>query len=56
MAKLHAILLFDARSIWELIKRGKTIKGVSSSIRDQVNSTGHSASVEDFCILDNVSN
>ena len=32
---------------------GKAIKGVSSSIRDHVSSTGRSASVEDFCILNN---
>ena len=37
-------------------KNGKTIKGVSSSIRALINHTGHSASVEDLCILDNVNN
>ena len=37
-------------------KKGKTIKGVPSSTRDHVNSTGHSASVEDFCNLHNISN
>ena len=29
------------------------MKGLSSTIRDHVSSTGHIASVEDFCILDN---
>ena len=44
---------------WEHLginEKGKTIKGVLSSIRDHVHSTGHSASVEDFYILDNVRN
>ena len=36
--------------------KGKTIKGVSSSIRDLFSSTGHSAFVEGFCLLDNASN
>ena len=35
-----------------IYKKAKAIKGVSSSIRDHVSSTGHSASVEEFCILD----
>ena len=33
-------------------KKGKSIKGVSSSIRDQSNEMGHSASFDDFRIID----
>ena len=33
--------------------KGKAFKGSLSSIRDHVSSTGHSASVGEFCILDN---
>ena len=36
-------------------KKNKTIKGLSSSITDHVSGTGNSASVEDFCTLDNTS-
>ena len=36
--------------------KGNNIKGVSSSIRDHINYTGHSASIEDFCILDKLGN
>ena len=39
-----------------MIKRVRQLKAFSSSIRDHVSSTGHSASVEDFCILDNLRN
>ena len=37
-------------------KKGNSIKGISSPIRDHINDTGHSASIEDFCILDKVGN
>ena len=37
-------------------KKGKNIKGVSSSIRDHIKDTGHNASIDDFCIIDNTSN
>ena len=37
-------------------KKGKSIKGVSSSIRDHINDTGHNASLDDFCVIDNTSN
>ena len=37
-------------------KQGISIKGVSSSIRDRIKYTGHSASIDSFCILGKVSN
>ena len=37
-------------------KQGKSIKGVPSSIKDHVNSTGHAASFEDFDISDKSNN
>ena len=39
-----------------LMKRKENIKGVSSSIRDHIKDTGHNASIDDFCIIDNTSN
>ena len=37
-------------------KKGKSIKGVSPSFRDHISNTGHSASIDDFCIIDNADN
>ena len=37
-------------------KKGISIKGASSSIRDHINETGHAASFDDFCILDKANN
>ena len=37
-------------------KKGKSIKGAPSSIRDHIVSTGHSASINDFCIINTASN
>ena len=37
-------------------KTGVSIMGASSSIRDHLNETGHAASFETFCILDNANN
>ena len=50
MAKRHAI--------WHLgiNKKGKTIKCVSSSIRDHVKGTGNTTLFEDICVLNNVNN
>ena len=33
-------------------KKGESIKGVSSPIRDHINDTGHTASIDDFYIID----
>jgi len=35
---------------------GKSIKGVSSSIRDNIKGQGHSASCDNFCITDKTNN
>ena len=37
-------------------KNGKSIKGAPSSIRDHIVSMGHSASINDFCIINTASN
>ena len=37
-------------------KKGISIKGASSSIRDHINETGHAASFDDFFILDKANN
>ena len=37
-------------------KKGNSIKGVSSAIKDHINDTGHSASLDCFCIIDNAIN
>ena len=37
-------------------KKGKSIKGAPSSIRDHIVNTGHSASINDFCIINTASN
>ena len=37
-------------------KKGKSMKGVSSPTRDHINDTGHNASIDDFCIIDNACN
>jgi len=37
-------------------KKGNSIKGVSSVIKDHMNDTGHSASLENFCIIDRTNN
>ena len=40
-------------SIWGLTKKGTALK---VSIRDHINDTGHSTSIDDFCIFDKVGN
>jgi len=38
-------------------RKGNSVKGaVKSAITDHVNDTGHSASLDDFCIIDKVNN
>ena len=36
--------------------KGNRIRSVSSSFMDDIKDTGNSASIEDFCIIDNVGN
>ena len=37
-------------------KKGISVKGICSSIRDHINETGHAMSFDDFCILDKANN
>ena len=37
-------------------RKGNSVKGAASAIKDHVNDTGHSASLDDFCIIDKVNN
>ena len=50
------MLLFGVESIWGSIKKGNSIKGVSSAIRDHINDTGHSAYLDNLCIIDRINN
>ena len=62
VVKHYFVLLLDTESTWGVNKKGRSIKGlkyvdgISSSIRDRIKSTGNSASIDDFCIIDNVGN
>ena len=37
-------------------KKDNSVKGASSAIRDRIKHTGHSASLDDFCIIDKTTN
>jgi len=37
-------------------KKGESIKAISSAIRDPINDPGHSASLDNFCIIDRANN
>ena len=39
-----------------VITRVEALRGVSSSIRDHINDTGHIASFDNFCIIDKANN
>ena len=37
-------------------KKGNSVKGASPAIRDHIKDTGHSASLDNFCIIDRTNN
>ena len=56
VGKTSSRLIARCREHLGVNKKGKCIKGVSSSIRDHINYSRQSASIDNLCILDNVGN
>ena len=56
MAKTARHFIVHCREHLGINRKGNSVKGASSAIRDHIKDTGHSASLDDFCIIDKTNN